>query len=89
MTDWTQWLSCPQCPAVLGEPCLSLLGAGPEALPSEVCEAPHSGRKRRGTAAPRRAPATGNGTNVARRAARRTESTAAAWLAVQQRWRRG
>jgi hypothetical protein len=41
--DWN-FLSCPVCPALLGEPCLSLSGwyGGPVAV---ATDRPHGGRK--------------------------------------------
>jgi hypothetical protein len=90
-TDWNVWLSCPQCPAVLGEPCLALLGAGPQALLSRPQAVPHSGRKRRGAAkAPAAKPrGAASSTSAGRRTARKQQSTADAWLALAERRRQG
>src|ERR1044071_7850886 len=95
--DWGEMLACEQCVATFGKPCLDLLGAGPEALPSRPRAVPHSGRKSRAEAAAKRAaPAkataakprpAASSTSAGRRTARKTTSTADAWIALAERRR--
>lgn len=87
MTDWADWLSCPQCPALLGGACFTLSSGGPEALPARYADVPHSGRKRRGATATRTATARlGPQTSpVVRRTAKRQASTAKSWADVARR----
>jgi hypothetical protein len=92
MTDWSHYQACTVCEAELGEPCYALLARGPQSLPTRYADLPHSSRKLRG-ARPRK-PATmqvaapAKSTGVARRGARKTNSTAAAWLALAEKQRR-
>jgi hypothetical protein len=88
-------LACPQCGSGLGRKCLDLLGAGPQAVPSVERDIPHSGRKRRGQATATRTakavPAVrkvAGSSSAGRRAARKTDTTASAWLALAERQRR-
>lgn len=86
MADWTAFGSCPQCEAKRGGACYDLLAAGPQALPSQYRDVPHSGRiKAAARATAVRSQPRGmrsQGGTVARRAARKTETTATGWAAV-------
>lgn len=90
MTDWGQWLSCKQCSAVKGRACFALSSGGPDALPAEMLDVPHSGRKMSGVKAVPvgRLPSGPKRANPARRAARRTEVAATGWAAVAEQQQR-
>lgn len=95
MTDWDAYLACVQCEAKAGGACYTLLGVGPQALPSRFAEVPHSSRKVRGQSrTPRAKSATAVRKAAAslpqRRADRKTATTATGWgaVALEQQRRR-
>ena len=88
MTDWDAYLACETCEAKARGRCYTLLSGGPEALPPQFADAPHSSRKLRGATPQksRTAPRTaGSATPVARRSAAKARSTAASWADVARR----
>jgi hypothetical protein len=88
MTDWSAYRACEVCEAKTGDACYTLLGAGPQALPSEYADTPHSSRNLRGAepARPRTTPhSAGSATPVARRSAAKARSTAASWADVARK----
>lgn len=88
MTDWRSYLACTVCEAKKGGACFTLLSGGPEALPPQYADVPHSSRKMAdevATAKPTAKPS-GTGTaNPARRTAKRQAATASSWAAVARR----
>jgi hypothetical protein len=91
VTNWDEYLTCTTCEAGQGEACYTLLGRGPEALPSRYADVPHSDRKRRGESRKPRAgsaTATRNATPLPqRRAARKAATQTTGWAAVAERQR--
>jgi hypothetical protein len=88
VTDWQAYLACEVCEAKMGEACYTLLGRGPQALPSQYAEVPHSSRKRRG-AVRIAAPASRSATSspVTRRADRAVARKVSGWESVAARQR--
>jgi hypothetical protein len=86
VTDWSALLACTVCEAKMGEACLTLLGRGPQALPSRHADIPHSSRKLRGQV---RTPAPANRTAksgpVERRAAKDASRKVTGWEAIAAR----
>jgi hypothetical protein len=84
VTDWGSYLACDVCEAKKGGACYTLLAVGPQSLPSQFAEVPHSSRKRSGEKpATRPAKSAGTGQSLpVRRAAKRTASTVSGWEAV-------